>query len=316
MSTERKGTEIYVGVFLIVGLVIIALMLVRFGGVSQSFTNFYPITVEFSNASGLVKDAQVLLAGARIGYVDEAPKLLVRENFGVTVKLKILEDVRLPKDATFVVDQSGLLGDCYVDVIPPAQMDRSNLINPGDTIQGGTKPGLGALQQQGTVALNKLAEALDELKKLSSDLNKNLLNEQNMKTLSDTFTNLKATSEHLTTSTQKLDGILAKGDGAVDAAKHTFESADKAAADLREAMVDFKKVAENAGKTMDSARTFVDTGTKVLKKAENGDGALGMLLTDKETAANLKAFAANLKRSGPVFYKDREQAATPAPKRR
>jgi phospholipid/cholesterol/gamma-HCH transport system substrate-binding protein len=316
MSTERKGTEIYVGIFLIVGLVFIAMMLVRFGGMAQGFNNYYTITVEFGNASGLIKDSPVLLAGARIGRVAETPKLLVRENFGVSVKLQIVEDVRLPKDSTIIVDQSGLLGDCYVDVIPPAQLDQNNLIKPGETVQGGTKPGLAQLQQQGTLALNKLTEAFDELKKLSSDLNKNLLNEQNMKTLSETFTNLKATSEHLTTSTQKLDGILAKGDGAVDAAKHTFESADKAAADLREAMVDFKKVAENAGKTMDSARTFVDTGTKVLKKAEQGEGALGLLLTDKETAANLKSFAANLKRSGPVFYKDREQAATPAPKRR
>lgn len=319
MSTERKGVELYVGAFLAIGLAFIAAMLVRFGGVAKGFTDFYNVTIEFPNASGLVKDAQVLLAGARIGYVEDNPTLLVRDGFGVSVKLKIREDVRLPRDSNIVVDQSGLLGDCYIDVIPPAKIDKANLIKPDETVQGGTKPGLGALQQQGTVALEKLAATLDELKKLTADLNQNLLNDQNMKTLSDTFGNLKTTSENLSASTKKLDGILDKGDGAVDAAKKTFESADKAAADLRTAMTDFKKVAENAGKTMDSARAFVDTGTNVLKKAERGEGALGLLLTDKETASNLKAFAANLKRSGPVFYKDRapEPApSTPAPKRR
>lgn len=316
MSTERKGAEIYVGLFLLVGLAFLAAMVVRFGGGSQSFTKFYEITVEFPNASGLIKDAQVLLAGARIGHVAETPQLLVRDGFGVSVKLKIRDEVRLPRESTIVVDQSGLLGDCYVDVLPPAQIDRNNLIKPDETIQGGTKPGLGALQQQGTVALNKLAEALDELKKLTSDLNQNLLNKENTDTLSITFTNLKTTSENLSTSTKKLDEILEKGDGAVASAKKTFETADKAAEDLRTAMTDFKKVAENAGKTMDSARSFVDTGTRVLKKAEQGEGALGLLLTDKETAANLKSFAANLKRSGPVFYKDREPASTPVPRRR
>jgi len=317
MSTERKGAEIYVGLFFLVGLVFLAAMVIRFGGGSQSFTKFYTVTVEFPNASGLIKDAQVLLAGARIGHVAETPQLLVRDGFGVSVKLKIRDEVRLPRESTIVVDQSGLLGDCYVDVIPPPQIDRNNMIEPDSTVQGGTKPGLGALQQQGTVALNKLAEALDELKKLTSDLNQNLLNKENLDTLSDTFTNLKTTSENLSVSTKKLDGILEKGDGAVESAKKTFETADKAAADLRTAMTDLKKVAENAGKTMDSARSFVDTGTRVLKKAEQGEGALGLLLTDKETAANLKAFAANLKRSGPVFYKDRAPAApTPAPRRR
>lgn len=317
MSTERKGVELYVGAFLVVGLTFIAAMLVRFGGVAKGFSNFYTVTVEFPNASGLVKDAQVLLAGARIGYVEDTPTLLVREGFGVSVKLKIREDVHLPRESNIVVDQSGLLGDCYIDVIPPAKFDRANPIKPDETVQGGTKPGLGALQQQGTETLGKLTETLDELKKMTVDLNKNLLNEQNLKTLSDTFANLKTTSENLSASTKKLDGILDKGDGAVESAKKTFESADKAATDLRTAMTDFKKVAENAGKTMDSARAFVDTGTRVLKKAEQGEGALGLLLTDKETAANLKSFAANLKRSGPVFYKDREPArSTPAPKRR
>lgn len=316
MSTERKGVEFYVGAFLAVGLIFIAAMLVRFGGVAQGFTEFYTITVEFPNASGLVKDAQVLLAGARIGTVAEAPALLVRDNFGVSVKLKIRQDVHIPRDSTLVVDQSGLLGDCYVDVIPPPQIDRANFIKPDETVQGGTKPGLGALQQQGTVALGKLTETLDELKKMTADLNQNLLNEQNMKTLSETFTNLRNTSENLSTSTKKLDAILDKGDGAVESAKKTFETADKAAADLRTAMTDFKKVAENAGKTMDSARGFVDTGTRVLKKAEQGEGALGLLLTDRETAANLKAFAENLRRSGPVFYKDRAPVAVPAPRRR
>jgi len=57
----------------------------------------------------------------------------------------------------------------------------------------------------------------------------------------------------------------------------------------------------------------VDTGTRVLKKAEQGEGALGLLLTDKETADNLKAFAKNLRRSGPVFYKDKEAKQAPAP---
>jgi phospholipid/cholesterol/gamma-HCH transport system substrate-binding protein len=319
MSTERKGAEIYVGIFLVTGLTFIALMLVRFGGIAQSFSNYYSITVEFDNASGIIKDSVVLLAGAPIGKVAEKPKLLIRDGFGVSVKLNIAEDVRIPRDATIVVDQSGLLGDCYVDVIPPAKIDKTNLIQPGDTIVGGTKPGLGALQQQGTTALGKLADTLDELKKITGDLHTGLLNEQNLKNLSDTFANLKTTTDNLSVSSKKLDGILDKGDGAVESAKKTFESADKAAADLRTAMADFKRVAESANKTMDSARNFVDTGTRVLKKAEQGEGALGLLLTDKETADNLKAFSANLRRSGPVFYKDKEPrqpAPTPPPKRR
>jgi phospholipid/cholesterol/gamma-HCH transport system substrate-binding protein len=73
MSTERKGTELFVGLFLIIGFSVIAVMVVMFGRFGESLTKFYEITVEFPNASGLIKGADVLLAGRRIGHVAEAP---------------------------------------------------------------------------------------------------------------------------------------------------------------------------------------------------------------------------------------------------
>jgi phospholipid/cholesterol/gamma-HCH transport system substrate-binding protein len=320
MSTEHKGVEFYVGLFLVIGIVFIGAMFVQFGGVSRGFQGHYRVTVEFPNASGIIKDAKVLLAGAAIGYVEEQPYLLVRDGFGVGVKLKIRDDVKLPRDSRIVIDQSGLLGDTYIDVMPPETIDPNNLIQPDETIKGTTKPGLDVLQQKGALVLTQLSGEIDALQQLTENLNKNILSPTNTKNLSETLEHLRQTSQNLNTSTSKLDGILAKGDAAVDSAKKTFETADKAAEDLRTAMGDFKKTAESAGKTLDSAKSFVDTGTRVLKKAEQGEGALGMLLTDKETAANLRAFAENLRRSGPVFYKDRTPAAQPqpqpAPKRR
>jgi phospholipid/cholesterol/gamma-HCH transport system substrate-binding protein len=301
MSTENKGVEFYVGLFVVIGILFIGAMFVQFGGTTTSFQGHYRVTVEFPNASGIIKDAKVLLAGAAIGYVEDNPYLLVREGYGVGVKLKIRDDIKLPRESQFVVDQSGLLGDTYVDVLPPPTIDPNNLITPEETIKGTTKPGLDVLQQKGALVLTQLSGEIDSLQQLTDNLNKNILSPENTKNLSDTLEHLRQMSENLTTSTTKLDAILAKGDAAVEAAKQTFQTADKAAADLRDAMVDFKKTAQTASKTLESAKAFVESGTRILKKAEQGDGALGMLLTDDEAAANLKAFAENLRRSGPGF---------------
>jgi phospholipid/cholesterol/gamma-HCH transport system substrate-binding protein len=314
MSTERKGTELFVGLFLVIGFGVIAIMVVMFGRVGQSFAKTYEITVEFPNASGLVKGADVLLAGARIGNVAEPPYLLVKDGFSVGVRLKISEKVRIPRDATIVVNQSGLLGDCYVDVLPPERIDPNNVIEKNEHVMGRNKPGLDVLQAKGADVLEKLASELDELEALTRNINQNLVNEQNTKNLQETFAHLKTMSSNLSESSKKLDGILNKGDSAVDSAKRTMDAVDKAAADLRTAMSDFKRVAQNANNTLDSAKNMMETGNRVLKKAEQGGGALGLLLSDKETAENLKAFSENLRRSGPVFYKDR--AGTPAPRRR
>ena len=76
MASERKGVEILVGLFLLVGLSVIAVMVITIGKAGKSLGKYYTITVEFPNASGLVRDADVLLAGALIGHVSEPPKLI------------------------------------------------------------------------------------------------------------------------------------------------------------------------------------------------------------------------------------------------
>ena len=44
---------------------------------------------------------------------------------------------------------------------------------------------------------------------------------------------------------------------------------------------------------------------KLTKSANEGKGALGLLLNDRETGDNLRSFIYNLRHSGVLFYKDR-----------
>jgi hypothetical protein len=62
----------------------------------------------------------------------------------------------------------------------------------------------------------------------------------------------------------------------------------------------------------------VESTAALAKKAGQGDGALGVLINDKKMADDLKALAANLRKSGVLFYKDRaaQGEATPRAKRR
>jgi ABC-type transporter Mla subunit MlaD len=69
---------------------------------------FYDLEVDFPNASGLLAGADVLLGGARIGYVAKPPRILPAMQ-GVAVELKILEEVGLPSASRFIIGSSGLL---------------------------------------------------------------------------------------------------------------------------------------------------------------------------------------------------------------
>jgi virulence factor Mce-like protein len=307
-STSRERVEIFVGLFLLVGLAFVGVMVVMFGRGGQTMGDSYRFTVEFPDASGLIKDSNVFIAGARVGRVAEPP-LLLGESFRVAVTLEIQNNVRIPRAATFVIGSSGLLGDRFVDVRLPATFDPAETIAPGTQIAGSRAGGLDELTGKGGVVMDQLAAEMERIKVMTTRINDGLLSPQNMRNLEETFANLKATTEGLKVTSQNLNGVIERTSGvvekagsAMDAAKGTMETADKAAADLRLAIADLRK-------TTDSATKTIDTTGVLLRKATAGDGALGMLLNDRQMADDLRALVSNMRRSGVLFYKDRPAPA-------
>lgn len=309
MSTERKGTEIYVGLFLLIGFTFLAVMVIQFGRLGQGMKDFYQITVEFPNASGLVKGSDVLLSGAQIGHVATAPKL-TGESYSVMVQLKIREDVKIPLASNFIVGSSGLLGDRYVDVQLQPKFDAAAVILP-DAVVHGTKAGggLDELTGKGGAVMDQVSAELAKIQEMTTRLNEGVLHEQNLKNLEATFANLRATTESFKETSKGLDSLMAKAGDAIDSARKTVETADGAAGDLRLAVGDIRKMTDSANQAVKSTQVL-------MKKATDGDGPLGMLINDRAMAYDLKSLVSNLRRSGVLFYKDRPPQATPPPKNR
>jgi ABC-type transporter Mla subunit MlaD len=309
MSVERRGIEFFVGLFLLVGFGVVAALVVTFGRAGQAIEKNYQLRVRFPNASGLVKGSDVLLSGARIGIVDSYPSL-VGDHYEVEVQLGIHDAVQIPRKASFQIRSNGMLGDSYVDVLVPPDFDPHDFAQPGELIAGVRTGGLDDLTTKGsqmmdtlnTEILRKVSAELDELKVATSRFNDDLLNKKNTDNFGATLANLKAASEDFSKATKDLDLVVTRAQETVDSAKGTMKTVDGAAGELRLAVGDYRKVADSAH--------------SLLTKAGNGEGALGMLISDKQTAENLKALLANMRRSGVLFYKDRPlpaAEATPVP---
>jgi ABC-type transporter Mla subunit MlaD len=130
-----------------------------------------------------------------------------------------------------------------------------------------------------------------------------------MKNVEETFANLKEASGAFTKTTQELDTVMGKAQEAIDSVKATMKTADTSAAELKLALGDLRKMADTATKTVDSAKGLIN-------KVATGEGTFGRLVSDQQMAADLKALITNMRRSGPVFYKDRpvaQPAPTPTP---
>ena len=282
MNRHERGLEFKVGIFVFVGLAMLAALVVQFGRLGEGFKTYYTITVRFNDAGGLLKGTDVLLAGARIGKVAGGPKL-VREGGGVAVPLKIYDYIKIPEGTKFTVGSSGLLGDRFVNVTIPPGPPTAYLL-PNAYVNGARETGIDDLTRTGGALVNDLRGTVQKIDTTVDRLNQDTLSPANME-------NLKASLRHLNQATSALAQSSKKLDGVVEQADSTMASAKKAADDLQNAIADTRKV---------------------VRSATQGKGLVATLLNDQGLANDLHALIANLRAHGVLFYRD--SAATTQPK--
>ena len=267
MNRHERGLEFKVGVFVFVGLAMLGALVVQFGRLGEGFKAYYTLTIRFNDASGLLKGTDVLLAGARIGKVAGAPRL-VREGGGIAVPLKIYDYIKIPEGTKFTVGSSGLLGDRFVNVtIPPGQP--KSYLPPNAYVNGARETGIDDITREGGALLTDVRGTVQKL-------NQETLSSENMQ-------NLKASMEHLNQATTALAESSKKLDGVIEQAGSTMTSAKEAADNLQNAINDTRKI---------------------LRTATQGNGLVATLLNNQQLANDLHALISNLRAHGVLFYRD------------
>jgi phospholipid/cholesterol/gamma-HCH transport system substrate-binding protein len=274
MNRHERGLEFKVGAFVFVGLAMLGALVVQFGRLGEGFKTYYPLTIRFTDASGLLKGSDVLLAGARIGKVADGPRM-VREGHGVDVPLKIYDYIKIPDGSKFTVGSSGLLGDRFVNVtMPPGQP--KNFIAPNSFLSGTRETGIDDLTREGGALVNDLRGTVHDIDGTVTRLNEQALSPANIDNLKASIAHLHDATGALAESSKKLDGVIEKADSTMDSTK-------KAADDLQSTILEARKV---------------------LQSATQGKGLLATLLTNQELANDLRSLIANLRAHGVLFYRD------------
>jgi len=66
---KKSSVEIWVGIFVLVGIVCVGYLSVRFGKMEWIGDNYYNITARFESVAGLKSGAEVQVAGVTVGKV-------------------------------------------------------------------------------------------------------------------------------------------------------------------------------------------------------------------------------------------------------
>ena len=130
---ERRGLELGVGLFLLLGFLCLGYLSIKLGNVRIWKSSNYKVEANFTNVAGLKPLADVTMAGVQIGEVESVGL----KDGQAYVVLDIYPDIRLEEDVIASIKTMGIIGDKYVSISPGAS-DR--YIEPGGKIQDTQPP--------------------------------------------------------------------------------------------------------------------------------------------------------------------------------
>jgi phospholipid/cholesterol/gamma-HCH transport system substrate-binding protein len=127
---HRKSIDVWVGLFVLLGLAALVFLALKAGNMSTlSFSKTYAITGKFDNIGGLKPQAPVKSAGVVVGRVGDIR--FDDKSYQAVVTLDMDAGHKFPKDSSLKILTAGLLGEQYIGISPGG--DANNLA-AGDRI--------------------------------------------------------------------------------------------------------------------------------------------------------------------------------------
>lgn len=114
----KFSSSFKVGLLTLLALVLLIGVVFKVKG--RTFSSADRVTVDFKDVNGLRPGAGVQMMGLRVGQVEEITPVINGENSYVKVKFVITEpDIEIPKASMLSIQQSGLIGELFLEITPP-----------------------------------------------------------------------------------------------------------------------------------------------------------------------------------------------------
>lgn len=119
MATNRKtSSSLKVGILTVTALIILIFTVLWIKG--RSLSSGERIEVVFHDINGIRAGSGVQMMGLRIGQIEEIIPVVDGKDSHVKIRFVITEkDVKIPHASTISIQQSGLIGEQFLEVMPP-----------------------------------------------------------------------------------------------------------------------------------------------------------------------------------------------------
>jgi phospholipid/cholesterol/gamma-HCH transport system substrate-binding protein len=327
---KKMSTEIKVGVFVVLGILVLAYMTVNIEKIGIGRAVGYRIYAKLDSAAGLVKNSPVRIAGVEVGRVES----IVLETGKAKVTLHLPFQITLPIDSMVFVKSEGLLGEKYIEIQPGSSKDvfaRQNAevrqgASPADMDQIFTQMNSVATDIKGvTASLNRvlgggegeqtLRKTFENIKEITTDLNITVKqNREKFSTIMSNFENLSGDLAGVSTKAGNAFNTINKVAKKIDDGEGTLGKlvADKTLyVEAKDAMANLNKIVKKiddgegtlgklvADKTLyDQSKGAMTSLNNIAKKIEKGEGTLGKLTTDETLYTETKSAIKKIGKAG------------------
>ncbi len=114
----KISSSFKVGLLTLIALILLIGVVFRVKG--RAFSSAKRIEVQFKDVNGMRPGSGVQMMGLKVGQVEEITPVLNGDNSYVNVKFVITEpDIEIPTASVFSIQQSGLIGELFLEITPP-----------------------------------------------------------------------------------------------------------------------------------------------------------------------------------------------------
>ena len=287
----KSKLEGKVGLFVAIGLALVAVLLLQFSKGTTFFRSTYELRLKTSNVGGIRARSGVLMSGVPVGTVSRIE--LSPNGKNVTIFLKIYGDFKIHRDARFVIEQSGFLGDQYVGIIPGDNV--GDLLKDKDEVESPEPFNIQEVARSAAGFIQRIDETAKKLNDAITRIDRLVLNEQTLTNLSVTAGNFRLVSERALTTVDGVNTLLETNRAAIDSSlSNVFRFSEQ----INVLADDFHAVLVTNRANISAAVKNIESSTVVLKnlldELQAGQGLAGGLLKDEQLKNHVSMLASNL----------------------
>ena len=293
MSTSERKRSLTVGLFVLIGLVILVAGILVLGTQQNKFSKNLIITTYFHDVKGLKVGNNVWFSGVKVGIVKEI-KFQSINDVRVVMHIEEKSSQFIREDVVAKLGSDGLIGNAIVNLVGGS--DQVPPLKDGDVIKsvGGTdtdamfatlqtnNENLVEITKNFAVLSQQMVEGKGAVGALMTDSTIALSLKNSVNSLNKVMTDVHKASGNLAVLMDKLNG----NQGLI----HELTTDTVVFASLRESAAQLQGVTQSASTLMDNLNT-------TSARLNDSDNAIGVLTNDPAAAAEIRQILHNLNMS-------------------